>query len=131
MQIVPNKKPLKKTLKLENGAEKKIEVSLETPDPVDFADAVKFFGGQEGTFTFLKKSIRANARNAASKVLDGISTEDQIPDAISRAQREAKNYSHTGATKSEKAAILDDIAALVEAGNFSEDKLREMLAAAK
>jgi hypothetical protein len=131
MQTVANKKPLKKTIKFQDGVEKKIEVSLETPEPTDFQDAVNFFGGQDGTFSFLKKSIRDNARKAAGLILNSVSTPDQLDDAIVRAQRESKNYSYTGASKSEKANILDDIAAMFDTGNLSEDKLRELLARAK
>ncbi len=131
MQIVANKKPLKKTIKFENGVEKKIEVQLETPEPVDFNDAVTFFGGQNGTFDFLKKAIKASARNAAGLILNTVTSEDQLDDAIARAQRESKNYSHTGLSKTEKANILDDIAAMVASGDYSEDKLKEMLAAAR
>lgn len=131
MHTVANKKALKKTLKFENGVEKKIEVSLETPEPEDFADAVKFFGGQDGAYAFMKKAIRENARKAAGLILNTISDESQIDSAILRAQREAKNYTHTGASKTEKANILDDIAALVDSGSFDENAIREMLARAK
>lgn len=131
MRTVANKKPLKKTIKFQDKSERKIEVPLSTPEPESYEDAVNFFGGQDGTFTFLKKSIKDEARKAAGMVLNSVDTPEQLDSAILRAQNAAENYTYGGASNKEKATALDDIQALFAAGNLSEDKLREILARAK
>lgn len=131
MQIVRDEKPVKVTVKFKDGSERKIEVPVEIPQPENFADAVEFFGGEAKAYAFLRNAARSEARKAAGAIFKSVDSPEQIDDATIRAQHASKNYTPTGASKTEKANALDEISALFEAGNLSEDKLRELLARAK
>lgn len=133
MKFVKSEKPIKTT----HAKLGELSVDVEVPQMDSVEEFIQFCGGNDGALEFVNSQIETNAKNGGRAALRNLPENANMDEARPKIQGIVKDYTPQSSgdrqpSTKKKAAVLDDIASLVNSGQeFTKEQLLELLAKAK